>query len=240
MAYQLNGEVRMSMEETGQALSLEQQKLIVDNHVFSKKLSSKFMRRAYAYGFTNEEIESAAAYGLCLSALRFQSNGGSKFSTYAFLRINGEIQDLLRGKRRQRNRERNTLSDTDNQCVSTRKPRGGIASEFGDRVGYDVFSSSSKQGYECAYVAELGPEDQSVQLSAKQILQNVMKTLPPAAAFMIEQHYFQHRPMEEVRKELGLPSRIAAFRLHRKALGILKQELEKQSLKFDDFLSLLN
>lgn len=224
------------MEVLG-SLSHEQQKLVADYYLFSKKLSSKFIKRAYSYGCSGEEIESAATYGLCLSALRFRSDGGTKFSTYAFLRINGEIRDLLRNKKKQNKVEHKESSDDSVQSFEMIKPKTGEVSNY---LGYSIPQSSTLQKCDCIYIANSNPENSSARVSTNKILRDIMRILPSNAQFMIEQYYFKNRTMDEIKKELCLSSRIATFRLHHKALKILKQELERRQLNFDDFLNLAN
>ena len=230
----------MELERNEARLSADQQSLVLFYRHYARNLSYKYYHKARARGISAEDVESAANFGLCVSALRYRSKYGSKFSTYAYVRINGEILDLLRGKQRGVRTAQGENSSTD--MSESRHRLAATYDRYENEMGIKVHSTLSKgvMATEVEYAADQNPECLTAKLSARQLIDEALESLAPAAVYLIKQHYFMGKSIDAIQHDLGLSSRSVAFRLHRKALKELRKIFKKRDLEFGDFLSALN
>ena len=231
----------MELERNEARLSAEQQSLVLSYRHYARNLSYKYYYKARARGISAEDVESAANFGLCVSALRYRTKYGSKFSTYAYVRINGEVLDLLRGKHRGAVKTAEGAKDT----LDLNESRHRLAATYDryeNEMGIKVHSALTKgvKSTEAEYAADQTPECVTAKLSARQLIDEALESLSPAEVYLIKQHYFMGKSIDAIQHDLGLSSRSVAFRLHRKALKELRFIFEKRGLEFGDFLSSLN
>jgi RNA polymerase sigma factor (sigma-70 family) len=75
-------------------LSIEQQGLVVSHLSLAHKLARSAKKKASFLNY--DELESAAYLGLTEAALKFDSNLGISFETFASCRVSGAIKDYMR------------------------------------------------------------------------------------------------------------------------------------------------
>ncbi|MDR2642923.1 MAG: sigma-70 family RNA polymerase sigma factor [Planctomycetaceae bacterium] len=71
-------------------LTEPQQKLVETHWNLAMKIANKYIR---VYGWRAEEVESAALFGLCIAASKFDPSFGCKFTTFATYVVTGHVKN---------------------------------------------------------------------------------------------------------------------------------------------------
>ena len=189
------------------------------------------------------DLMSAGAMALVRAARSFDDTKGVPFARYASLRIRGALVDELRSmdwvSRGARRRARVASDATD--ALTSRLGRSPTKEEVAQAMGVSVHEVHSAQAgaatrvlsmdaYEGAVGAAIvdstvGPLDALVSAERIEYLRAGVACLPDKLAYVVEQLFFQDRPVTEVAEEMGL-TRSRISQLRSEALGLLKEGLQ--------------
>ena len=77
-------------------LSEQRRELVIQHRTLASKLAKQFFRERGFRWAEWDDVESAAMLGLCEAARGFDPSRAQSFTTYAYIRIRGEMFDMLR------------------------------------------------------------------------------------------------------------------------------------------------
>ncbi|MBX9246637.1 sigma-70 family RNA polymerase sigma factor [Actinotalea ferrariae] len=180
---------------------------------------------------SRSDLASAGAFALVKAAKAYDASTGVPFARYASLRIKGALIDELRGmdwvSRGARRRARR-LSEVADELTATlgRAPsRTELAEATGmsvdeiDAARHDadvrVVSIDAFDGVVADQVVAVGagPEESLLASERLQYLRAGVEALPERMRYVVEQLFFQDRPVVELAEELGVTqSRISQLR----------------------------
>jgi RNA polymerase sigma factor for flagellar operon FliA len=193
---------------------------------------------------SREDLVSAGMAALAMAARNFDPSRGTPFGPFATARIRGALLDELRGldwaSRSVRARARR-IETAQQQLTSTlgRTPTNqelaetlGVAVDEIKSVDDDVHRATvlSLQGFATGSADDMviertaGPEDLLLHRERIGYLYNAIEALPERLRVVVQDYFFQERPMAEIAAELGVTeSRVSQLRAE--ALSLLRDGL---------------
>ena len=188
------------------------------------------------------DLASAGSLALVRAAQGFDPAKGVPFARYASLRIRGALIDELRSMdwvprgARRRAREVSEVADTLAGELGRAASDTEVARSMGvtpgevqsARVDLDtrILSMDAYDGAVADMVVDstMGPADALLGAERLEYLRTSVETLPEKLRYIVEQLFFEDRPVVELAEELGITcSRISQLRTE--ALGLLKDGL---------------
>ncbi|WP_250443822.1 sigma-70 family RNA polymerase sigma factor [Actinotalea sp. C106] len=185
------------------------------------------------------DLVSAGHLALVQASRAYDESTGVPFARYAALRIRGALVDELRGMdwisrgARRRVRQVNEVSDQLTATMGRVPSREELAEAMGVAVSeVDTARSDADvrvlsidgleaAGAETVVDDDLSPEERLVANEKLQYLRAGVDSLPERLRHVVEQLFFQDRPVVELAEELGVTqSRISQLRTE--ALALLK------------------
>ncbi|WNM27395.1 sigma-70 family RNA polymerase sigma factor [Demequina capsici] len=188
------------------------------------------------------DLMSAGALALVRAARSFDESKGVPFARYASLRIRGALVDELRSmdwvSRGARRRARETSEATERLAAQLgRTPTRvevaqalGVSVEEVDAARVDadtrVLSSDAFDGAVSDMVVDstTGPLDALVGAEQVEYLRAGIACLPEKLRYVVEQLFFEDRPVVELAEEMGV-TRSRVSQLRTEALALLKDGL---------------
>lgn len=199
---------------------------------------SELLGRVPSY-VSRDDLASAGALALVQAAQAYDASTGVPYARYAALRIRGALLDELRSMdwvsrgARQRARRVSTTSDELTSRLGRTPSREELASTLGTSVAeVDAARGDadrrilSIEAFDSAIadtVAEpgIGPEENLLVTEKLQHLRAAVAALPERLRYVVEQLFFQERPVVELAAEMGVTqSRISQLRTE--ALALMK------------------
>ncbi len=190
----------------------------------------------------NSDLDELIAYGfrgLMEARQRFDPTRGVLFSTFAHYRVRGAILDGVRTmaylprRIHHRRRAAEALDQTAESAAFVRGSEPSVRSDMAATLNAidDVLSkccaafivSAVGQGAEDA---PPGAEDMLLENEARGRVNAALDLLPERERAVIEGYYFENRTIDELGAALGV-SKSWASRLHTRALGMLRDALER-------------
>lgn len=196
--------------------------LIVENERLIYKLSQKF------YGIEKEDLIQAGFLGLTKAYRNYRPESGTKFSTYAYGFIYGEMYETATG----------------NRPIIVKKPelrlyKGVIRTKelleakFGREVSYEEACATLKVDY-TLFVSILNSLSARVSIESSEIdvkdhdnvddmimLKSSLEALTPLEKSVIESRYMKDMSQDETAKTLGL-SQVKVSRIEKKSREKIK------------------
>lgn len=188
------------------------------------------------------ELDDLIAYGmqgLIEAKSRFDEARGVQFTTFAHYRVRGAILDGVRTMAylpRRAHQKRRAAEAFDWELESQGEARAASPEQRADVQGTlaavdDVLTKiSASFVLQCLGQDETDPretpEDQLIGATERVRLTTALKVLPEREAIVIRGMYFEGRSLDDIGAQLGI-SKSWACRIHTKALGLLREELEK-------------
>ncbi|MBO1751250.1 sigma-70 family RNA polymerase sigma factor [Actinotalea sp. BY-33] len=188
---------------------------------------------------SRSDLASAGHLALVQASRAYDESTGVPFARYAALRIRGALVDELRGMdwisrgARRRVRQVNEVSDQLTATMGRVPSREELAEAMGVAVSeVDTARSDADvrvlsidgleaAGAETVVDDDLSPEERLVANEKLQYLRAGVDSLPERLRHVVEQLFFQDRPVVELAEELGVTqSRISQLRTE--ALALLK------------------
>jgi len=199
---------------------------------------SELLGRVPSY-VSRDDLASAGSLALVQAAQAYDATTGVPFARYAALRIRGALLDELRSMdwvsrgARQRARRVASMSDELTSRLGRAPSREELATTLGTTVA-DVDAARgdadrrilSIEAFDSAIadtVSEpsIGPEESLLVTEKLQHLRAAVTTLPERLRYVVEQLFFQDRPVVDLAEELGVTqSRISQLRTE--ALALMK------------------
>jgi len=209
----------------------EQQKLILESLDYARMLARKFHSERKHCGFSLEDYESAAFLGLCDAARRYEISSEVAFSGFSFLRIQGEMNDLLRSSgyitRKQVRAIANLLGETGDSEALRKVLRAltlnlkhfkEVIADSGIKLHFDERDQVSDISYADAY----NPEEALSEKLLSQYLRGLIAKLPDRERLVIELKYFENLTFEQMRNQFNGATRSWLCRIHTKAIEQLR------------------
>ncbi len=192
---------------------------------------------------SRSDLMSAGAMALVRASRSFDDTKGVPFARYASLRIRGALVDELRSmdwaSRGARRRARAASNAAD--ALAGRLGRTPTREEIAQAMGVSahevqtaqadaetrVLSMDAFDGAVGATIVDstVGPLDALVGAERIEYLRAGVECLPDKLAYVVEQLFFQDRPVADVADEMGL-TRSRISQLRSEALGLLKEGLQ--------------
>jgi RNA polymerase sigma factor for flagellar operon FliA len=195
----------------------------------------------------SEDLVAFGYEGLLQARERFDASRNVPFKAFAYYRVRGAILDGVRSMaylpRRAHARMKAALaldaeSELHGDADAAAKAGGGAAVQptlEGKLRAIDGVLGRVAAAYTTAQCAEgvaadegtampPTPEDAALFRERRELTKRALATLPEQERFLIEGHYVNGRPFDELARELGL-SKSWASRLHTRALDRLRQAL---------------
>ena len=201
---------------------------LIESHIpFTKRLVKKMHCKNAWTGIDISELESAAFFGLCDAAWRYNDERSTNFRTFSFLRIQGAIYDTMR-------REYSHHYSRSSRSVSTDvNPRPArTAAELRDIINVlpdpflQLHVSPVEDGNaltEMSYINDQNPEQKLQSYRFKRHLHDLIDKLPDKERLIIRLYYFDDLGFDDMRSHFDGATRSWLCRLHRRALGRLKK-----------------
>jgi len=168
--------------------------LIHDHLDLVRRIALRLSRR-YRLDIDHEELVSYGLLGLVEAADRFDASKGYRFITFAYPRITGAIIDGL------------------GALGPLPRPRR--------RAHEPVRGSDREASVPCR---EPRCDERLIEWESIASLRAALTTLPPRSRYLVEQRYWDARPLSDIGRDLGV-SKSRASRLHSQALRLLRTSL---------------
>ncbi len=221
---------------SGKSIPLNNLPLVQKHIAYAKKLARQFYLLRKHMGIDLEDFEGSAILGLCDAACSFNPETSPNFSSYAYLRIRGEMYDLLRMGSGMSRRDFNTLLNP--EAAQSDAPEGSryskplpyapaktplellSLSEILSDAGLKVFYNPKRKNVALTYAQNETPEDIAVSRSSKKHLAALIEKLPEKQRAAIKHEYW-----EEPQEGISQMSRSGAWRIRARALAELRAQL---------------
>jgi RNA polymerase sigma factor (sigma-70 family) len=208
-----------------------QQELVLEALSYAKVLAKKFYHKRKECGFSLEEFESAAFFGLCDSAQRYDPRSSVSFRGFAYLRIQGEMNDLLRTNGLITRRQARALSGIIGG-ESGREAIGRLLASlnielhrFKDLIeesGIRLYFNTKNQFVDISYATEFSVEDRLLNQLLCAHLKDLMLLLPEKERKVIHLKYFEDLTFEEMGAYFDGATRSWLCRIHARGIAKLR------------------
>ena len=206
----------------------EKQKIILENTPLVKKVASKiFFKLPKDSGIEFDELVNTGVIGL-IKAIDRYNRDKAKFSTYAYIRIRGEILDYLRSLqivprtmkdkiKKEQEKDPKKAIPLSNLAIMISMEKA-IGDEDGSTKLIDTFISKDR-----------GPEEQAIDSEIRKILEKSMLELNDNEKRTLEMFYFEEKEPKEIANELKVSlSRVS--QLKSSALKKIRKILTKSEI----------
>lgn len=214
--------------------------LIIENMLYAKRIARKFYMSRTNLGFDKDDFESAALFGLCDAASRYNPESGKNFKTYIFFRVRGAMYDMLRsdGIYLRGTAEVVTKEESVEEVQEQKLPKQvsytlarGMSdlrsySSVIEQNGIKLHTNDEKEITDISYADQLNPEEHTLEVNRKDFIRAIVKSLKLHERKVIDFRYFQDIDARDTAKELEIGSRSRISRLHRQALENIKDTMQ--------------
>jgi len=196
----------------------EKQKIILENTPLVKKVASKiFFKLPKDCGIDFDELVNTGIIGL-IKAIEKYNAEKAKFSTYAYIKIRGEILDYLRSlhivPRTMRDKIKKEKEENPDKVV----PLSNLAIMLSMEKALSSEDGSLKLS-DTLISQESGPEEAAINSELKEILLEAMTMLNEKERLAIQMFYFEEKEPKEISEALNVSqSRVSQL----KSQAILK------------------
>ena len=213
---------------------MTKEQVVEDNSKLIYKIATKF------YGVSKEDLYQAGMTGLIKAYQQYNPNPNTKFSTFAYKYIFGEMYQLANKK------ILNVTRDTLKMYKYIEKSRYLYAQELGyipsnadlasllnlslktiDQVctsGYEIMSLDNASDSERSYYETI-PKTESLSCDDKMMLYETISQLPKDEQSVILARYFKDETQETIASKLNT-SQVKISRLEKKGLTRMRRLLE--------------
>jgi len=206
----------------------EKQRIILENTALVKKVASKiYFKLPRDSGIDFDELVNTGIIGLIKAIDKFDAQK-AKFSTYAYIKIRGEILDYLRSlhvmprSMREKIKKEKEQSDKDiplsNLAIMISMEKA-IGNEEGAPRLIDVMVSE-----------EIGPEEQAIRSQMKEMLEEAISRLNEKEQKTLQMFFFEEKEPKEIAKALNISqSRVSQIKSQaiKKLKNLIKEDLKQ-------------
>lgn len=204
----------------------EKQKIILENTPLVKKVASKiFFKLPKDSGIEFDELVNTGIIGL-IKAIDKYNKDRAKFSTYAYIKIRGEILDYLRSlhivPRTMRDKIKKEKDENPDKVIPLSNLAIMISME--KALGED----DSLRVVDTLIAKDRSPEEEAILSEMRRFLEEAMMELSEKERLAIEMFYFEEMDPKEISKSLNISqSRVSQL----KSQAILK--IKKMLIKLE-------
>lgn len=204
----------------------EKQKIILENTPLVKKVASKiFFKLPKDSGIEFDELVNTGIIGL-IKAIDKYNKDRAKFSTYAYIKIRGEILDYLRSlhivPRTMRDKIKKEKDENPDKVIPLSNLAIMISME--KALGED----DSLRVVDTLIAKDRSPEEEAILSEMRRFLEEAMMELSEKERLAIEMFYFEEMDPKEISKSLNISqSRVSQL----KSQAILK--IRKMLIKLE-------
>jgi len=203
----------------------EKQKIILENTPLVKKVASKiFFKLPKDSGIDFDELVNTGIIGL-IKAIEKYNQDKAKFSTYAYIKIRGEILDYLRSlhiiPRTMRDKIKKEREENPDKVV----PLSNLAIMLSMEKALGSEDSSLRL-MDTLVCDEKGPEEEAISSEMKEILFRAMSMLNDKERIALQLFYFEEREPKEISEFLNI-SQSRVSQLKSQAILKIKKILAK-------------
>ncbi len=208
-------------------VSVEQkQQIILENTALVKKVASKiFFKLPRDAGIEFDELVNTGIIGLIKAIDKFDENK-AKFSTYAYIKIRGEILDYLRSL--------HIMPRSMREKIKKEKEEGKDIplSNLAIMISMDKAISSEDESMRLIDVMvsdDIGPEEQAISSQVGDLLVEAMEQLSEKEKRTLQMFFFEEREPKEIAHSLGISqSRVSQIKTQAiKKLKMILKDLEQ-------------
>ena len=215
--------------------TIERDEIIKNNIGFAKKLARQFTRKHSIEEVHFPDFQAIALVALCETAGRYDPKSGSKFTTYAYLRIQGSMIDFMRygwgyhRKSRSKSPKHKVSADRGSfEFFGKTYVSQDVCNRI-DTIGHSIVCT--KQGnFELVYRDQESQEERTDKKKLITLIHKSLCKLPENQSSVIEMRYFQGASLEEISSKMGGISKSWISRIHTQGIESLKTHLEENSL----------
>lgn len=184
-------------------ISQEDGELIEGHLGYAQNVARKlYNTRASLHALNEDDFESAAYYGLCEAARRYDNSKHVSFKNYCYPRLRGSIMDEIRSygayqatisKHQRRHGKKpptSTVSKSEDSYV-------GIEC-FEPQLNVSVVSGKADEPREITYAYSPSQEEMLMFVENREILRNCILRLPEKERIIIILHYFADVPIVDL------------------------------------------
>ncbi|BCD68392.1 RNA polymerase sigma factor for flagellar operon FliA [Nitratiruptor sp. YY09-18] len=199
----------------------EKQQIILDNTALVKKVASKiYFKLPRDAGIEFDELVNTGIIGLIKAIDKFDESK-AQFSTYAYIKIRGEILDYLRSlhimprsMREKIKKEKEEGKDVplSNLAIMISMDKA-LSSDEGSSKLIDIMISD-----------DIGPEDQAISSQMMDFLVEAMEDLSEKEKKTLQMFFFEEKEPKEIAQALGI-SQSRVSQIKTQAINKLKKSL---------------
>ncbi len=203
-------------------VSVEQkQQIILDNTPLVKKVASKiFFKLPRDAGIEFDELVNTGIIGLIKAIDKFDESK-AQFSTYAYIKIRGEILDYLRSLHILPRSMREKIKKEKEEGKDIPLSNLAILISMEKAIGGDEGSSKL---IDIMISDELSPEDQAITSQMGEKLSEAMEALNEKERRTLQMFFFEEREPKEIAASLGI-SQSRVSQIKTQAINKLKKYL---------------
>jgi RNA polymerase sigma factor for flagellar operon FliA len=186
-----------------------------------------------------EDLVAFGFHGLLEAKARFDASRGVQFNTFAYYRVRGAVIDGVRKmaylprrahQLRKLAEAADTLLEQEGEArAATPQARGDVQATVQQ---IDDILGKLTAGFVIAAVgqdeetsAPAAPDEQLIRASEAARVRSALDALPERERKVVHDMYFEGRVLDDIAADLGV-SKSWASRLHTKALGLLRAQLD--------------
>ncbi len=188
-----------------------------------------------------EDLKGWGFQGLVEARSRFDASRGVQFSTFAYYRVRGAMIDGIRktGYVSRRAHELAKIAEAaDAAAEQVAEDRAGMtpaqrADVQQTAASIDDILARTTAAFVIEAVGQAererapGPDELLIAAESRDRVRAAVDTLPEREAKVIRDFYFQGRVLDEIAADFGV-SRSWVSRMHTRALGMLRESLERE------------
>jgi RNA polymerase sigma factor for flagellar operon FliA len=203
-------------------VSVEQkQQIILDNTALVKKVASKiYFKLPRDAGIEFDELVNTGIIGLIKAIDKFDASK-AQFSTYAYIKIRGEILDYLRSLHILPRSMREKIKKEKEEGKDIPLSNLAIMISMEKALGPDEGSSKL---IDIMISDDIGPEDQAISSQMTELLIEAMEQLNDKEKRTLQMFFFEEREPKEIAKSLGI-SQSRVSQIKTQAINKLKKIL---------------
>jgi RNA polymerase sigma factor for flagellar operon FliA len=224
-------------------------RLIENNIIYAKQLVNKFYNRAAKSSLDKEDIESAAFWGLCIAAQRYNEASNENFRGYAKSRIYGAMLDMVRHEgvitkeiyrvlnKSIKHSDLIRTAENPNSIPIPKKftlPYSFLRTNTDFRrvasilheLNLVAIPGQTLDVVELCYRCKYEPEDNQIAEEKEKAWEIILNRLPSKERVIVELHYLNGYSLEEIRRTYNV-SKATISRWHTRALDKMKKILER-------------